>query len=334
MDKHHIPQENDALRAKLQMYEIILAQTENVLFEWDPTEDVLVFSETWEALFSSVPVCRAVRDVLTDGSCVHPDDLPLLTDRIDKLKKGSSYEMAEIRIAANQNRFLWCRVRASAIRDADGLLRKVVGIIINIDAEKQAERKLRERAERDPLTGLLDKQTARKQIEEYLAQAPGMVPCSMLIIDLDDFKQVNDQHGHLLGDELLTKAARKIEKRFRSQDIVARIGGDEFLVFLRGLSDRTLLENRCDQLLQDLRTVCSDRRIQPFLSGSIGIAVSPEHGAVYEALFRHADEALYLAKAQGKNRAAFFDSGNPPAGMESIDSQPEVPACIPRKTVV
>ena len=309
MDKHHILQENEDLRARLRMYEIILAQTENVLFEWDPIEDVLVFSETWEAFFGSAPVRRSVRDVLTDGSRVHPDDLPLLTERFDKLKKGSPYEMAEIRIAANRNRFLWCRVRASAIRDAGGLLRKIVGIIINIDAEKQAERKLRERAERDPLTGLLDKQTARKQIEEYLAQASGVEPCAMLILDLDDFKQVNDRHGHLLGDELLTKAARKIEKRFRSQDIVARIGGDEFLVFLRGFSDRTLLENRCHQLLRDLRTVCAERRIQPSLSGSIGIAVSPEHGVDYETLFRHADEALYLAKAQGKNRAAFFDSG-------------------------
>ena len=311
-------QDRERLQKQLEQYEIILAQTENVLFDWDLAGDTIAFSHTWEAIFGFKPDIRSVWRTLESGSFLHPDDVPLLYDAIRALQKGSDLEIAEARIATDKGRYLWCRFRASAIRDEARGLTRIVGIIINIDAEKQAEQLLQDRADRDALTKLLNKDAARKQAEEYLAQFPQGVSCALLIIDLDDFKQVNDQYGHLFGDSVLTRAAREIRNLVRSRDIVARIGGDEFMVLLRGVSDRGLVEARCQRLLAVFANAFRDGQQKLPLGCSIGAALSPEHGNAYVELFRRADQALYQAKARGKNTFVIFDEKNIGCGPRKV----------------
>lgn len=322
-------QDFDDLNEKLRRYEIILAQTENVLFEWDYVTDIIAFSDTWNSIFGLPPLTDGFRTAIAEGSYFHPDDLPMLIDKIGALENGSHYEMVEVRLSTAGGRYLWCRLRASAIRDQAGNLKKVAGIIINIDAEKQAQRLLQDRAERDALTKLLNKNAARKQAEEYLKRFPNGASCALLIIDLDDFKQINDRYGHLFGDAVLTKVAREIERSFRTQDIVARIGGDEFLVVMRGISDRGLLENRCKRLCGMIQNAFQNRQNKLSLSCSIGIALAPEDGTAYYDLFSRADQALYQAKNQGKNRYAFYEKSEqmyaavPSRGTKPIDSDEE-----------
>jgi len=302
VDIQNLHREDNLLLEKLQRYEMILAQTENVLFEWDMIQDTISFSDTWEKIFGYQPQLEESHWSQRWSDCLYPDDVPLLTDCINELCNGSPYEMTEIRMATARGRYLWCRFRCTAIRDARGTLQKISGIIINIDAEKQAEQALQSRAEQDSLTKLLNKDAARKQAEEYFSrQQDG----ALLIIDLDDFKQINDLHGHLFGDAVLVKSAQEIKKLFRGQDIVARIGGDEFMVIMRGVADRNLLEQRCQQLVQIFRSTFRSYKIS--LSCSIGIALSPLHGQTYYELFQRADQALYRAKAKGKNRFAIFN---------------------------
>ena len=246
-------QTQELLEKRMERYEIILAQTENVLFDWDMQTDSIAFSDTWETIFGYEPVVDSVWKTLESGSFLHPDDVPQLHDGIRALQNGSDLEVVEVRIATARGRYLWCRFRASAIRGDGNALVRIVGIIINIDAEKQAEQLLQDRADRDALTKLLNKDAGRKQMEEYLSQFPQGVACALMILDLDNFKQVNDRYGHLFGDTVLTKAAKEIKKMFRAQDIVARIGGDEFMVLLRGVSDRGLVQSRCERLLTVFR---------------------------------------------------------------------------------
>lgn len=306
-DITHIRRVNEELIQELERYEIILAQTENVLFEWNAITDQIDFSNTWEKIFGFPPVRENLRSQLTGGSHLHPDDLPLLFDVVGNIESGSPYEMAEVRIATAKGRYLWCRIRATAIRGKNGRLEKIAGVIINIDAEKQAEQALQDRAERDSLTKLLNKDAGRRQAEEYFARFPGGVHSALLIIDLDNFKQVNDQFGHLFGDAVLTKVAREIKKLFRSQDVVSRIGGDEFLVLMRGVSDRKLVESRCQRLLSSFQNIFQDQKRRLPMSCSVGIALSPEHGTSYYELFNKADQALYWAKAKGKNNFVIFN---------------------------
>ncbi len=288
-------------------YREILTQTQNVLFVWDVKKDTLSFSETWQEMFSFELPREHVFEYLSHSSYIHPDDIPLMMDRISNMKYDVDYESIEIRIATDQGRYRWYRLRGTSNRDRMGNLSKVVGVITSVDDEKKRERVLKDRAERDSLTKLLNKAAGRKQIEEYLAHYPNGANCAMLIIDLDDFKQVNDQYGHLFGDAVLTMVAQEIQKQFRGQDIMCRIGGDEFMVFVRGLSERKLLGNRCRQFIDSLSMDLRDQYKKVNLSCSIGVAICPEHGKTYIELFNHADQALYQAKANGKNNYAFYE---------------------------
>ena len=321
--------EFDALKKKIDRYEIILAQTEHVLFEWDYVQDTVAFSDTWYKIMGRPVDTEGFHRTLTEGAFLHPDDSPVLVDKLAALEKGSSYEMLEARLSTAGARYLWCRIRASAIRDDAGALIKVVGIIINIDAEKQAQRLLQDRAERDSLTKLLNKNAARKQAEEYLEQYPDGVSCALLIIDLDDFKQVNDRYGHLFGDAVLTKVARQIERSFRGQDIVSRIGGDEFMVLMRGISDRGLLESRCKRLSSSIQGLFRNKQTKLPISCSIGVALAPEDGTTYHELFIRADQALYQAKSRGKDCHSFYESSAAlypdlkPRATKPIDSDQE-----------
>lgn len=300
----------ESILNKIRRYEIILAQTENVLFEWNMKDDTIVFSDTWEKIFGFTPIRDRVWEHLSSGTFFHPDDVQLLEDRIARLESGSNYEMTEVRIATAKGRYIWCRFRATAIRDDDGNLQKVSGIIINIDAEKQSSQALQERAERDALTKLLNKSAGRKQAEEYINRYAENVSCAMLMIDLDNFKQINDRYGHLFGDTVLTNVARVLKKMFRSQDIIARMGGDEFMVLMRGISDEELLKNRCRQLINVFGNTFRGLSQDVPLSCSVGIAIAPVHGRSYYELFQHADQAMYQAKAKGKNTFAFYDGSS------------------------
>ena len=302
LDIQDLHREDNLLLEKLQRYELILAQTENVLFEWDMETDTIRFSDTWEKIFGYLPRDMEHQWSRNWMSCLHPDDMPLLADALSNLHSGSAYEMTEVRMTTAQGRYLWCRFRATAIRDCRGTLKKISGIIVNVDAEKQAEQALQSRVEQDSLTKLLNKDAARKRAEEYFSRYGAG---ALLIIDLDNFKEVNDRNGHLFGDTVLVKVAREIRKIFRGQDIVARIGGDEFLVIMRGVTDETLLQQRCQHLLHIFQTVFKGYNLN--LTCSIGIAVAPNHGKSYFELFQHADQALYRAKARGKNGYALFN---------------------------
>lgn len=298
----------ESIQNKIRRYEIILAQTENVLFEWDVKKDTIVFSDTWESIFGFEPIRENVRGYLAHGTFFHPDDVELMAEAIDRLHSGSHYEMVEVRIATAKGRYLWCRFRATAIQDEWGNLQKISGIIINVHAEKQSSQALQERAERDSLTKLLNKSAAKKYAEEYINRQSESVSCALLVIDLDNFKQVNDRYGHLFGDTVLTQTARILKKMFRNQDIIARVGGDEFMVLMRGISDEVLLENRCRQLINAFGNAFRSLNQETKLSCSVGIAMAPLHGRSYYELFQRADQAMYQAKAKGKNTFAFYDA--------------------------
>lgn len=304
LDIQNLHRDDAALQEKLQRYEMILSQTENVLFEWDMDSDVISFSDTWEKIFGEQAPGGREHWSQQWMDNIYPDDMPLLADIISNLKNGVPYAMTEVRVVTAGGRYIWCRFRATAIRDARGGLQKINGIIINIDAEKQAEQALQSRAEQDPLTKLLNKDAARKQAEEYFSRYAS-TGGALLILDLDNFKQINDRNGHLFGDTVLVKVAQEIRKIFRGQDIVARIGGDEFMVVMRGVTDRGLLEQRCQKLLQIFTDSFRSYRLE--LGCSIGIALAPNHGQSYYELFRHADQALYRVKARGKNGYAIYN---------------------------
>ena len=307
IDITHYKKDLEFTYKSLEQFQIILAQTENIVFELDCKEDVITFSDTWERIFGYAPRTKNFITNLKSESHIHPEDLPAFLDQLNILKCGGGYQMLEARIEKSDGSYLWCRIRATAIYDSTNTLIKVVGIIINIDAEKKAAYALIERAEQDPLTKLLNNGTARHQAEEYLNAFPLGARCALIILDLDNFKQVNDQHGHMFGDTVLVNTANEIKKLFRTCDIIARIGGDEFLILMKDVYDHELVQNRCQLLVDSIRSLLSQEPFCCKSSCSVGIAFAPNHGITYNNLFQHADQALYDAKKLGKNRYAIYN---------------------------
>src|SRR5690606_25074492 len=132
-------------------------------------------------------------------------------------------------------------------------------------------------------------------------------PFALVFVDLDGFKQVNDLHGHQVGDALLRPVADLIRGEVRADDVVARLSGDEFLLLVRPLDGRAALHAVMERILARLREPFSIHGLRMLVSASAGVALHPEHGTTYEQLRRNADLAMYRAKSTRKGSAAWFD---------------------------
>lgn len=217
---------------------------------------------------------------------------------------------------------VWFLNRACLFEDEDGE-EYLNGVFVDVtkmklrhDAERLAARALKEQAEQDSLTKIYNARTARKMAEKYLLEHVTDPDCVLLIIDLDDFKRINDRYGHMFGDAVLVQAAKTIKHLFRSKDIVGRIGGEEFMVLMKDVKDREIVEQRLKQLNELFRDILKDQLGGRHLSCSIGAAFAPDHGKSYFELFSHADQALYYAKDLGKDRYVFYDSDSTKARDE------------------
>ncbi len=176
------------------------------------------------------------------------------------------------------------------------------------ESEKQFE-KMRIKAERDPLTGLYNKEVTSILIENYIAAHKNNNLCALFIIDIDYFKEVNDQKGHMYGDEVLIDLASKLSKIFRSDDIVGRIGGDEFMVFMKNVISEEAITSKADEVCKEFyQTYMAKNNTTKNFSASVGIAFYPRDGVTMSELYLKADEALYKVKENGRNSYRLYTS--------------------------
>lgn len=173
----------------------------------------------------------------------------------------------------------------------------------DVDEETKREMELAYSSERDPLTGLYNRRNIAQKVEKALKEE-GSLSCLMMM-DLDGFKKINDRYGHQEGDAVLKKIAAILSKAFRADDLVARFGGDEFVVFLPKLPDRERASVRAEGVRSQVYEMILDENHHD-VSISIGIAFGPEDGDTFEKLYQCADEALYRAKRAGKNQIKIY----------------------------
>jgi diguanylate cyclase (GGDEF)-like protein/PAS domain S-box-containing protein len=184
------------------------------------------------------------------------------------------------------------------------------GAVRDITVQKRTQEALVRTAFRDPLTGLPNRVVFMDRLERLLRQSKRRVDFrfAVLFLDLDNFKQVNDTHGHLVGDHLLTAVARRLESCVRQEDTVARIGGDEFAVLLDTVHDTASVMLVVDRIREALRQPFSAEGRETGATASIGIALSASGYERAEDLLRDADAAMYRAKATGRDDYIIFDS--------------------------
>jgi len=299
------------------IYRTMMDLSSDVVFEWDAENDIFTCSSKWITRFGYTPLSDHFFQNLPTVAHVHPDDMALLSEQVELLRQGLSFGETIVRILNSNGRYTWNRIRASAQCNEDGSLRKLIGVITDIDSDQRHSQALLAKTEQDSLTGLLNKDAARRRINSYLAHATDDQRAALLIIDLDNFKAINDQFGHLFGDTVLNRVAGTIRSLFREKDILARIGGDEFLVFMMDIPDPELAKRRCEMLTDALQSLYDSQLQNYHFSCSIGIAIVPDHGNSYQELFQRADRALYQAKDLGKSTYACYNSNAVTGGYET-----------------
>lgn len=219
------------------------------------------------------------------------------------LKGERSLSMEYLRRMSDGNTY-WVRDEIKFMSDPENDHLCLMLVIRDVDSAHKDEEQLRRAAETDGMTGLLNRAASRQKIQAFLSGEGSNEKHAAFMIDIDNFKAVNDNFGHREGDTLLTKLAQGIKACFRDSDIVARIGGDEFFVLAKHMANHDAAKARADKLLSLAKDICAPYS-SVSTSISIGVSLFQEDGDTLTDLYVQADNALYLAKNRGKNQVAF-----------------------------
>ncbi|MDR3597637.1 diguanylate cyclase domain-containing protein [Clostridium sp.] len=297
----------EELRLSEERYRIITSQTDDIIFEWNVKDDTVFYSGNWENKFDRKSSFTEITRKIYETHYIYVDDTKIFSEMLNDIVKGEKYREAEIRMKKCKGIYIWCKIRITAIFDANDNISKAIGVIINIDKEKNEAEELLLKAQTDSLTGLYNKGTTQTMVEDYIKNENSQVKGALLLIDLDNFKSINDNLGHLAGDFVLTNMSSMLLNIFKEDSIIGRIGGDEFIIFLKNIDSEELICEKAEELVKGFRTNFTKEFSNYKVSGSIGIAKYPEHGTSFERLYTNADKAAYLAKNKGKDNYCIFE---------------------------
>ncbi len=180
----------------------------------------------------------------------------------------------------------------------------VINIVGKIRSNKK-KKELEDKADTDLLTGLNNKLATERKIKDYMAKYPDK-QAMMFMVDIDNFKKINDTMGHAFGDEVLRSLGTQIGAIFRASDIIGRVGGDEFMVFLKDVGTDEAILKEARKMETFFKHFQAGEYVKYKATASIGVAVFPQEGNDFETLYKAADQGVYKAKKRGKNQLAFY----------------------------
>lgn len=267
---------NEKLSMQIRKYERLAQIANEFLYEYDRRQDRLELSEKCRALFGQ-----------------HTDEAAKLLKQ--QLMETLTFEPSFVlRLPLADGTIGTFRAVNSKISDGKGKMDTMIGKLTNISQEAAEKAELVSKAQIDGLTGLLNPATTKTQIMQVLASKAHHTADAFLMIDCDKFKEINDTLGHLQGDRVLAQIGRALKHSFRDSDIVGRIGGDEFCVYLKDIPSAAFVKSKCQQLLDEIQRTNEGVPV----TVSIGAAILKK-SQEYDILFQCADQALYHAKHEG-----------------------------------
>lgn len=230
----------------------------------------------------------------------------LSLDSIEQAFLNSSNEIScEYCMRVQDGSSVWARTTVRLIRDVITGEKKGIMYVKNIENDRQQVQEIKEKADRDGMTGVLNKSAIIREINRHLSSNRDISKSTFFMVDVDNFKNVNDSYGHPVGDEVLIAVAKILEAAFSSDAIVGRIGGDEFCIFLPGQQQSPQIKDHIESLLQKVREFSLPSI--PGVKISVSAGGATRSGGTFESLYQTADTALYQAKKNGKNQAFYLD---------------------------
>ena len=263
-------------------YKILSNISNEYLFEYEIATDRLKLTEKIRAYFKTEENLNNL--------------ISLLKNKI--LKQSSNDEIQVLELFNQDGNQVIFKIIKSIIYDDRGRAQYIVGKLIDISQESAEKEKLIRKSEIDGLTEIYNDVTMKKLIEERMQSRNSKVRDAFILIDCDKFKEINDKYGHLEGDKALKNVSHALKINFRETDIIGRIGGDEFGVYMKNVPSIDFVQKKCEALIvyvQEMDKVFN-------LKLSIGIALL-EDEKTHDELFKKADDALYEAKKTGGGKS-------------------------------
>lgn len=280
-------------------YQFFASMSNEIQFEYSYQTDILTLSE-WgaEQLGCGTVIERPERNKEL-GGVISGEDYQDIKRRLHAVSPEHPI-VSNIYCLRVKEENRWYKAVARPIWDGETQERmvSVIGKFTDVHEEQLRLEKLKRQAAQDSLTHLSNHSAAREIIGKRLAVHGNQ--SAVVLFDLDNFKEANDKYGHMFGDEVLKHVSREIRRSMREEDIAARIGGDEFLLYIE-------YKGNVEDIIRRIFNTLHGRYKKFEISVSMGIALAPENGVKYEKLFHAADQALYAAKKDGKNRYCFYD---------------------------
>ncbi len=284
-------------------YETLLGQVPAAIYVYAPElgGPTLSMSAYVEELLGVPPERFLSGDAIWD-ELMHPDDRDRAWEDYESFLRNGTPEHGDYRYVRPDGRVVWIHDRSAMVRDLDGSPLLVQGVMFDITATKEAELRMQHMAYHDALTGLPNRAMFQDHLELALARARRSdLGVAVLFLDLDDFKPVNDTHGHEVGDEVLQQVANRIRGVVRDTDLVARQGGDEFLVLLADIdgsetSAAEVVIEASERITRALAEPMRLRGVSLMAPTSIGSAVFPTDAGDARSMLRVADQDMYERK--------------------------------------
>ncbi len=288
-------------------FKIVSDEINKFLIEFDLKKGEIKIIGNYKDAFNRSSDITLINEDVKRGS-IFPEDAHIVTKSIDKLKKGEKLSDIRIRIRTKGVAYKWFSVSLIPIKSDRETIDKAIGFLEDIDKMIQENISLREKSELDSLTNVYNKGTTETKIKEVIQNADKEKDTHILFaIDIDNFKELNDTFGHQYGDEVIKEIATNLKSMFRPDDIVGRIGGDEFFAFMKGVNSDVKIRERADKICNVLDKTYKKAEREVKITASVGISEFPKNSTTFEELYQNADLALYSAKTGGKNKYNFYN---------------------------
>lgn len=300
-------------------FRALAEQTSKVIFEWDFDSDKIIAMNNFKALFGREMVTQNSAEEALNAHMVHPDDQGEFRRVFDMVLGGRNIDNIRFRVKLANGDYHWCQLSGIVIFDHTGHPYKAIGSLEDIHAVMMNEAQMKLKSETDQLTGLYNKTSTEQRIKQFLADGAG--GSALMIIDIDNFKSVNDSFGHQFGDYVLVDFAEVLKPFSGGSNVVGRIGGDEFFLFLGDYCDEEFVYQTAERIGRLFEKTYTEKNTVCHSSASIGISFFPRDGMDFEALYKRADVALYRTKATGKNGYTVYNSnlGSEVSSRTAID---------------
>lgn len=303
------------LQTELERYTIVHNLEQSIILEMRFSPRRLEFFGDTKEMFGVENVVLNGEEVFDIYKYVHEDDQSVRGRLHHFYDEGEeSVFTAEIRIKNGVDSYGWYRISGTVIKDKHlGINTKFVAKISNADQQISEEKDLLQRAENDLLTGILNKKTMEEKVSGALKEIKGNNHCIFFMVDLDNFKNVNDKLGHIYGDKAIVDTAHLLTELFPNNAYVGRLGGDEFAVCaIYDAFDKESMINyikkKADKICEVNRRTYANGNVSVDISSSVGIAIAPDSEQNFEIVYKMADSALYRSKNGGKNCYHIYQS--------------------------